>query len=207
MGFIANMQPSIFKGLTDKMCIFCQEYPLDLDHTRAAREAGYKNPEVAGLKLLQSPKVKKALQKLVAPQLKKAGLTQERVLEQLYNFFFRNVLPFLDSEGNLKCKLSELPEELQQCVESIKVKRRKRYFEDGQEEVEEDIQLEFVRKTALIDPIMKYLGMLPPPNVTQQFNANNQVFSWEGLLEAANAERSNVIEAIPIEEGQDGEDG
>lgn len=194
MGFISNTNP-VLKGLSDKECVFVLEFPLDLDYARAAKEAGYANPSAAGAKLLKKEKIKKALAKRIGPYMAEAGITQEKVLVQLYRFFFRNLMPYLNEDGSLKCSLAELPEELQQCVEGIKVKRRKRYDKDGDLiGVEEDISLDFVRKTALIDPIMKYLRMLPADLQINQQN-NFESFPWHIILGASdNGDASNTID-------------
>lgn len=193
MGFISTTNP-VFKGLTDKESIFVTEYPLDLNPVRAAKEAGYANPSVAACILMKKEKIQKALCKRIGPYLADSGLTQEKVLVQLYRFFFRNLLPYLNEDGSLKCSLAELPEDIQQCVEEIKVKRRKRYDKEGDLiGIEEDITLGFVRKSAVLEPIMKYLGMLQPDvtQINQQFNN----FPWHDLLGASNnGDASDVID-------------
>ena len=48
MGILGNRtEQKIFVALTDKQRMFVTEYAVDLNATRAAREAGYRHPNVA----------------------------------------------------------------------------------------------------------------------------------------------------------------
>src|SRR5580698_7912170 len=88
--------------LTDKQRRFVHEYLIDYNGTRAATEAGYKNPQVIASKLLNNNSlVKKAIGKAQSDLLDTLGLTREEALKQLFYCLTRSAKDFCDKDGNL----------------------------------------------------------------------------------------------------------
>lgn len=181
-------------ALTGKERVFVTEYAADGDLERSAREAGYLGGKpklrAMGLRVLKKPKVQKALDYLKRPALKAARLTIEEVTAQLSRFLYRNVTPYCDEEGRLKCSLGDLPEDLQQAVEGIKVRRRKHYTPEGElDYIEEDIDLMFVSKAAISKLVMSHLGMLQPNTTNVQINV------WKDMYDRTQELPPNIIDA------------
>jgi len=83
---------------------FIHEYPKDLNGKQAAIRAGYspKTAEVQASQLLRQLKVKRAVQKLVDAQLKRADLSAGRVLEEMRRLAFFDIRRLYDAFGHLK---------------------------------------------------------------------------------------------------------
>lgn len=86
--------------LTDKQELFCQEYMIDLNATKAYKRAGYSanSDEVAaveGHKLLINPKISQRLQELMEERSRRTEITQDMVLRELAAIGFAKVTDYL----------------------------------------------------------------------------------------------------------------
>lgn len=70
-------------GLSDKETAFVLEFIKDRNGSRAASEAGYKNPRQMANKLKNKPQIQKALQSFADEVEEKALVTQEQVINGL----------------------------------------------------------------------------------------------------------------------------
>src|SRR5262245_41816636 len=89
--------------LTPKQERFIAEYLKDLNGKQAAIRAGYKpsNAESTASTLLQDPKVSQAVAAGKAEQLAVAGLSAQRVLDELARVAFSDIGDLLDTDGRL----------------------------------------------------------------------------------------------------------
>lgn len=73
------------QSLTPKQEMFCQEYIIDFNGTRAAIAAGYseKTADVIAVENLGKPKIKLRLEELTNSRAEKLEITQEQVLRDL----------------------------------------------------------------------------------------------------------------------------
>ena len=102
--------------LTTKQQRFIEEYPVDLNATQAAIRAGYsrKTAFVIGYENLQKPHIKAPIQKKLAELSRNAGITAERVLNELAIVAFGDIFDLIDYEGpsrqeiKLRRRFSEL---------------------------------------------------------------------------------------------------
>lgn len=92
------------KKLTDKQERFCKEYVISLNAADAARKAGYSKTtaHVIGVQNLSKLLIKKRLEQLQAPKVKKLDLTAEMVLGEMKSLAFSNIDDFFDDNGFLK---------------------------------------------------------------------------------------------------------
>ena len=108
-----------FNQLTDRQKVFVSEYVIDLNASRAAKEAGYKSTNgVKGAQLVKSPKIAAAIKEALEPSLRACEITKDSVLEQLRNFLFRDIIHFLDDDGYLTKHPASIPPEARQCIDS-----------------------------------------------------------------------------------------
>ena len=135
--------------LTPKQKIFCDEYLVDLNATRAYK-AAYKNIKKdetaaqAGSRLLRNVKVKEHIDKRIKDREKRTEITQDKVLEELSKIAFANgtdfakvvqksyMKPILDKEGNVIdekevfykdveiIETDDLPEDKKKAIAAIK---------------------------------------------------------------------------------------
>ena len=86
--------------LTEKQKLFCDEYLVDLNATRAYK-AAYKTckkdetANVNGSKLLRNTKVKVYLEKRIKDREKRTEITQDRVLNELAKIGFADIRNYL----------------------------------------------------------------------------------------------------------------
>ena len=69
--------------MTPKQKIFLQEYLLDLNATRAARDAGFAHPNVQGSQILAKPHIKKRLAEAILERSERLKLDADWVVSQL----------------------------------------------------------------------------------------------------------------------------
>ena len=193
----------VFEGLPDRMRVFCIEYAVDLDGKRAAIEAGYKSPAVMANRLLKNDKVKSAISKLVEPAIIEAQLDATNILTQLQRFAFHNVVPYLDSEGNLRVPPNELPEDIQQCITGIDTTHN--YDKDGNL-LGTKFKIQLVNKLTAVFKAMDYLKLTAPQEHIHKFD-------WESFYNSGKTTEPSVIETtmkeldgtpIPSIEGTNG---
>ena len=189
---LSKVNNDVFKGFTDKERVFVNEYVASLDPSAAAKEAGYKgNVAVTAQKMLAKPKIKKAIEALLAPSLKAAEITKENVLEQLHHFLFRDCAEFFDDDGYMVCSPKNLPPHLRQCIEGWKVTRE--YDEEGNISTEK-YDVKFVSKAVAVDLAMKYLKLVGNVDVKVEVNETNNF--WNGFYERANQPVQPPIDAL-----------
>ena len=82
--------------LTAKQQRFIEEYPVDLNATRAAVRAGYspKTAFVIGYENLQKHLIRAAVRRKLEESARKAGITADMVLRELSAIAFCNVADF-----------------------------------------------------------------------------------------------------------------
>jgi phage terminase small subunit len=86
------------KNLTPKQKRFIEEYLIDLNATRAAIAAGYKEHTAArtGSENLQKPDIQEALQEAIQARSERTGITADRVLEELWHIATDDIKNYLD---------------------------------------------------------------------------------------------------------------
>jgi phage terminase small subunit len=95
-------------GLTHKQEMFCREYIIDGNATRAAIAAGYseKTAYSIGEENLKKPEIMQFIEKLRAPIIKKLDISAERILEEYAKMAFANLHDFLgvNEDGTIQAK-------------------------------------------------------------------------------------------------------
>lgn len=92
---------------TMKMEIFCQEYVVDFNGSRAARAAGYSEAschEIAS-ENLRKPRIKKRIEEIISTHAAASAITKERILQELADIAFadtRDVVKFVDGKIVIK---------------------------------------------------------------------------------------------------------
>ena len=84
--------------LTDKQKRFVSEYLVDLNATRAAERAGYKDPNI-GRQLITKHNVSDAIQKAMLKRERRAEITQDMVIAELAKLGFFDIRKLFDKDG------------------------------------------------------------------------------------------------------------
>jgi phage terminase small subunit len=92
------------KKLSAQQERFCQEYVVDLNATQAAIRANYseKTAGPCASRLLTKDNIKKRIEQLQAPKVKKIEASAERVIKELSRIAFSDIRSLFDEDDNLK---------------------------------------------------------------------------------------------------------
>lgn len=107
--------------LTAKQKLFCNQYLIDLNGTKAAIRSGYskKTARQIATVTLSKDYIQAYISELQAELALKAKLTPEMVIAELQKVGFSNIQDFLE-EGNSITDISQIPREVAASVKSIK---------------------------------------------------------------------------------------
>lgn len=121
------------KGLTRKQEIFCAEYAVDGNGTRAAVSAGYsaKSADSQSAQLLRLPKVQEEIKRRGQKLTTKLEISAEKVLGGLANLAFFDIRKLYDEQGNLK-PITDLDDITASVIEGIEVEEAYEHFGKGQ---------------------------------------------------------------------------
>lgn len=81
------------KPLTDKVLLFCKEYTIDFNGTKAAERSKFSKKSAAtqASRLLKNDKVRTEIKRLLKPKDKKREVTIERIEAELEKIAFHNI--------------------------------------------------------------------------------------------------------------------
>lgn len=188
---------SLGEGLTDKQQTFIAEYLIDRNSTRAARAAGYSDPNCSGPQLLDPdkyPLVAKAVNTQLAKVLDKAELKQEQILQELAYSAMRDPLDLCDENGIFVTDdLRKLPVRVRKCIESLEV--RKRTLPDGT--IVQEFSIRLTNKLAAIDMAMRHFGMYDPQVIEHKHQVT---LDWNQLYQRPEA--SPILLESPTSSGE-----
>ncbi len=163
---------SMAKKLNNQEQIFIDEYLVRLDPEKAALVAKYAATTahskaylwVSNSKNNPKPYIAKAIRKELAKRTKKAGVTGQRVIDELAKIGFANIKDFI-TEGNEIKDISKLKRQITAVVESVQVDIR----HDGgdSEGYTEKVRLKFHDKLKALENLGKHLGIYEKDNRQQ----------------------------------------
>jgi hypothetical protein len=96
------MEINMTLNLTPKQQLFCDEYLVDLNATRAALRAGYSAGTALNGSLMRLPKIRLYLDEKMGEAAQKAQITKDMVLAELYKIAFGNMGNYFDEHGCIK---------------------------------------------------------------------------------------------------------
>jgi phage terminase small subunit len=110
------------KGLTAKQFLFCQEYIKDLNGSRAATAAGFKehSASAAASRMLDWPHIQEHIQMLMDKRANKMGIDADRVLKSILAIAEFDIGDLYTPEGVLK-PVHQMPKEVRQILSGVKV--------------------------------------------------------------------------------------
>ncbi len=95
---------SSLRKLPPKQQLFVYEYSKNFNATEAALKAGFssKTAYSQGSRLLKKVEIKEAVEERIQEQIKKVGVTKQRVLTELARLAFSDNRKLYDADGRLK---------------------------------------------------------------------------------------------------------
>ena len=140
--------------LTEKQKLFCKEYIIDFNATRAAKAAGYSEDSAKeiGYENLTKPYIQDYIAKLTQKTFDKLEITKERVLNEIARIAFADPRDLMswDAESVTLKDSSELTDDQAACVSEVTYKKTK----EG-----EHISLKTHDKQAALDKLMRYQNL------------------------------------------------
>lgn len=118
-----------------------------------------KNPSQYGQKLMERPRIKAILGKIVNDDMERLELKREDVLLQLWYCLTRSATDFIDEDGSLR-DIHDMGHRAQGCIDGIDIDE----FIDNEtgEITKRKTKLRLVPKASAIDMAMKHLGLNAP---------------------------------------------
>lgn len=115
--------PRVRGGIPGKQLRFIEEYLVDLNATRAAKAAGYKESTAyrTGADLLKKPHIQQALQEAADKRSERVGITADSVLKEIGKLAFANVKHLFDERGRL-IPVEKLPDEVAASITEVTAK-------------------------------------------------------------------------------------
>jgi phage terminase small subunit len=144
--------------LTAKQKAFCQEYLVDLNATRAAERAGYREHRRQGSNLIGLRNVRAEVKRLMDERSKRTEITADLVLQELLLIARSNLADAVGEDGKI-LGLREMPEEVQRVIAALEVKelfdnRRADRVASGQV-----TRMRFWDKLRALELLGKHLGL------------------------------------------------
>jgi len=127
------------------------------NHTKAAKMAGYseKGIDVRCSLLLSSIKIREAIKIVIENELgKEKEKLEYNIFKKLKAILESDILDYVDEQGNLKKRLSDIPKYLRQCIKKIEPKY---YGKDAGVRV---LTVELMGKEFAMQTLMKYINMV-----------------------------------------------
>jgi len=162
------------KPLTDMQQKFVAAYLADPNHnaTQAAIAAGYspRSGHVQAHQMLKRPRIRAAIKRALKPQLRKYGLTRERVIRETATLAFSDIMDFgVGEDGNVTL-VGGAAKRATRALSSVKRKRRvttRRAGDDEVTEVEHETEIKLWDKNRALETATKILGMVDDrPQIT-----------------------------------------
>jgi len=157
------------KKLTPKQKLFCSEYCIDYNATRAAIKAGFSDKAAGpiGSRLLTYANIKSEINRLQSNLAETAGVSALRVLNEHKKIAFSSAGDLRSGWITLK-DFENLTEEQKSCIQEISTKSETR-FEKSRDEVvpveEQWVKIKLYDKQKSLDSISKMLGYDAPQKI------------------------------------------
>lgn len=163
--------------MTDKQILFCKEYLVDLNATKAAVRAGYsdKTAKTTAHELMSKDEVAEEIQRLFDERASKCGVTSEQVLKEFVSIGMSNIKDYMDDEFDVK-NLSEIPDYKAKAIKSIK-----KTVIEGEGFNKTVIEFQLHDKIAGLNNLGKHLGLFEKDNSQSAPVINNIINLGEGV--------------------------
>jgi len=153
--------------LTRKQVVFCEQYVVDWNASRAAREAGYSENTCGeiGYENLKKPQIKAYIEFLKTDTARLAGVSALKNIQELSKIAYSSIAHLHNTWIELK-DFEALTDDQRSAIESIDTKVEKRTISVGEgKDIDTEthyVKIKMYSKTQAIDMINKMLGFNAP---------------------------------------------
>ncbi len=152
-------------ALSHKHKVFIDQYMIDFNGSRAAREAGYSSSSSAW-ELLRNNEVRAAIEERLLERHRRNALTVEKIELMLRNMAEVEPLDIWDEHGKIR-PLPDMPPQARQAIKSIKVKTREHVITG---EITEELEVELWDKKGATELLGRFRKMF-----TDKFEVGGEV--------------------------------
>jgi len=145
---------------------FCQQFIIDMNATRAAKDSGFseKTAYSQGQRLLKNVEIQKRIAELQQERAEKTEVTQNMVIKELAIIAFsdlKDYIEVIEDTGAIRAKsFEEMPEGKSRALQSIKEDRVIKESADGKQvTVYDKINFRLHDKIKALELLGKHLGM------------------------------------------------
>lgn len=159
-----GMEEKENKNLTPKQAEFVRQYLIDLNASKAAIRAGYKEKWAAVNcdKLLKNTNVKASIQEEMAKRAERTEITQDMVVKELARIGFADMSDFvtIDDGGMIQANpLDTLEEGKSRIIRKVREKRVIKSTAEGDHVLDATYEFELCDKVKSLELLGKHLGM------------------------------------------------
>lgn len=149
------------RPLNRRRARFVQEYLIDLNAARAARDAGYseKTARVIGFELLTFPDIQAAIARAMAARSERTDITQDRVLTELALLAFSDLTHYAVNDNGDVVLAEGAPAAAMRALQSIKRKIIRR-GQGKDEEVTREVEIRLWDKPGPLRLAGQHVGIL-----------------------------------------------
>ena len=160
---IVKVQNAGTPKLTAKEELFCYEYCIDFNASRAARAAGYsaKTAYMIGFENLRKPKIQDRIRRLQDNLAETAGISALKVLKEYEKIAFSSIAQLHNTWVDRKA-FEELTNEQKACIKNITTKVKRVPLGEGGFADVEFVKVELHDKVKSLDSIREMLGFSAP---------------------------------------------
>ena len=160
--------------MTDKQKMFCNEYLIDMNATRAYMRAytNCKNEESArrlGSKLLTKIDIKQYVEERINDRQKRVEITQDMVVKELAKIAFLDIRKMYNEDGGLK-RIQDIDEDTAGAIVSIESTEEFDGYGENREQIGYNKKVKMSDKTKALELLGKHLGMFKETNVNVNMN-------------------------------------
>lgn len=143
---------------------FCQNYLIDFNAGRSAREAGYSVSSCyeIGSKLLRNVKIQGRISELRIQLGKDFNATRERIAQEYARLGFFDIRDIYDEEGEL-IPVPQLPTDVAAAIAGVEVSNEWTKLPDGSHVITGQLKkVKIADKRAALDSLVKMMGYAAP---------------------------------------------
>ena len=164
--------------LTQKQKMFCEQYVIDWNATRAAIYAGYseKTAKVIGYENLTKPYINEYITEIQKDLQKLAGISRLRIVQEYMKIAFSSIAHLHNNWVTLK-DFDELTDDQKSCISEIQTRERKIMSDDGSDVgMIEEVKIKLYDKQKALENISKMLGYNEAEKIDHKIQVEEQVF-------------------------------
>lgn len=148
--------------MTNAQKIFCDEYLIDLNASRAYKVAYKKcksdlTARTNGSKLLTNTNIQNYIDEKMKEREKRTAITQDMVIKELARIAFLDIRKIYDENGNLR-NIQDIDEDTVKAISSIETLEEYNGYGENREKIGDTQKVKIVDKIKALELLGRHLG-------------------------------------------------